>query len=74
MKLPRTMSEALKQGYVSDGGGSEHSEDETTATGYSALLKEGEPDLTVPYIATFKFGRPKRFILKRRSGHERHDT
>ena len=75
MKLPRTMTEALKQGYLPTGGHSDHSEDELTATGYCTLLKDGgEPELTVPYTATFKFGRPKRFILKRRSGHGRQDA
>ncbi len=57
MKLPRTMSEALKQGYVPDGGGSMHSEDEKTATGHCLLVKDGEADLVVPYTATFEFGR-----------------
>ena len=57
MKLPRTMSEALKQGYVPDGGESYHDEDEKTATGYCLLVKDGEAELEVPYTATFKFGR-----------------
>ncbi len=56
MKLPRTMNETLKQGYVPDGGGSNHSEDEKTATGYCLMVKDGVAELEVPYTATFKFG------------------
>ena len=60
MKLPRTMGEALKQGYVVDSGDSKHNYEKGTATGEYELEKEGHPILTVPYKATFKFGRPRR--------------
>ena len=62
MKLPRTMREALKQGWETDGGESTESKDGKTATGYYALVKVGEEPLEIPYKATFTFGRPRRSL------------
>ena len=66
MKLPRTMSEALKLGYSVDGGDSYHDEGEKTATGYCLLVMEVQPELKVPYVASFKFGRPRPSTWNRR--------
>ena len=66
MKLPRTMGEALKQGYVVDSGDSKHNYEKGTATGEYELEKEGHPILTVPYKATFKFGRPRRSLWRKK--------
>ena len=64
MKLPRTMNEALKLGYVADGHAGEASQEETKEKGYFCLVKEGKPQLMVPYVASFNFGRPRRFSWK----------
>jgi hypothetical protein len=60
------MSEALKQGYRADGfEGETYSADETRMTGDYNLFKD-EVCLKVPFVATFKFGRPRRYHWKRR--------
>ena len=64
MKLPRTMSEALKLGYVVDGHTGQASHEETKEKGYRLLVKEGSPQLLVPYKSTINFGRPRRFSWK----------
>ncbi len=64
MKLPRTMSEALKLGYVVDGFSGHASHEETKEKGYRLLIKEGSPQLLVPYKSTIKFGQPRPFSWK----------
>lgn len=67
MKLPRSMSAALKLGYRSDGFEHEtYSHDERRITGDYKLLKDGAVALSVPFVATLKFGRPRRFRLRLR--------
>ncbi len=69
MKLPRTMSEALKKGYVVDGFSGHASHGETRDSGYYILVNrinpQPEDQLQVPYKSTIKFGRPRRFNWKR---------
>ena len=65
MKMPRTMGEALKLGYVVDGHTGQASHEETKERGYYCLVKEGKPQLMVSYNSTIKFGRPRRFSWKR---------
>ena len=65
MKLPRTMSEALKLGYVVNGHTGQASHEETKEKGCYCVVKEGSPQLLVPYKSTIKFGRPRRFSWKR---------
>ena len=70
MKMPRTMSEALKQGYVVDGFSGHASHGETRESGHYILVKQFNPQpedqLQVPYTSTIKFGRPRRYHWKRR--------
>ncbi len=69
MKLPRTMSEALKLGYYDDGFDGTAAADERTITGLFDLVKEtkkGRTYLKVPYTAKLRFGRPRRFTKKLR--------
>lgn len=68
MKLPRTMRDALKLGYRVDGfEGETYSPDETRMAGdYNLVKDDDEVGLKVPFVATFKFWRPRRFSWKRR--------
>ncbi len=70
MKLPRTMKEALKQGWVVDGFSGHASHGETRESGDYIMVKQFNPQpeeqLRVPYKSTIKFGRPRRFRWKRR--------
>ena len=69
MKTPRTIGEALKQGYYVDGFDGIHAADERTLSGLFDLVKESEKGkscLKVPYTATLTFGRPRRFTKKLR--------
>lgn len=59
MSIPKTVSEALKQGYRVDYSDQDKiSPDEKQITGYYVLVKNGARNLTVPYTARYDFGRP----------------
>ncbi len=66
MKLPKTLDEALKQGWKLDGGESTESEDGKTATGNYELVKEGKEPLQIPFKATFTFGQPRHPLWKKK--------
>ena len=59
-KIPRTMREALEYGWEVQGEDSTASADESTSQGFHLLKRrEDEPRLEIPFVATFKYGRPR---------------
>ena len=59
-KIPRTMEEALKYGWEVQGEDSTASADESASRGVHILKRrEDEPSLEIPFVATFKHGKPR---------------
>ena len=56
-QLPKTMEEALSQGWQWTGDVGDRSEDKKTFEGVAELSREGQ-FIRVPCTATFEFGQP----------------
>jgi hypothetical protein len=60
-KFPRTMDEALKQGYCfACADGEKFSDGWQKHSGWYVMEKDGHPNLMIPYTARYKFGRARK--------------
>ena len=56
-QLPKTLEEALSQGWQWDGEHGQRSKDKKTFEGVAELVREGQT-IRVPCTATYEFGQP----------------
>ena len=64
-KIPGTIGEALEYGWEVDGEESTALTDESASRGFHLLRRrEDEPRLEIPFVATYKHGKPRIYQYK----------